>query len=52
MKSDGSNPVQLTQWGDATELGGVDWSLDGRKLLFVSDRDGDQDTYVAEFDMP
>ena len=28
---------------------GIDWSPDGGKLVFVSDRDGDDDVYVAEF---
>ncbi len=48
MNADGSNFVQLTESGDISGYG-IDWSPDGSKLVFVSNRDGDDDVYVAEF---
>ncbi len=48
MNADGSNRVQLTKSSDIS-LYGIDGSPDGRKLVFVSERDGDDDIYVAEF---
>jgi thymidine kinase len=48
MRSDGSDPTQLTERGanDTSPL----WSPDGRKLLFVSDRDGNREVYVMSAD--
>ena len=46
MDADGSNRVQLTESNDI-DLFGIDWSPDGRELVFVSARDGDKDIYVS-----
>lgn len=48
MDADGSNLVQLTESNDIG-LFGIDWSPDGSKLVFISNRDGDDDIYVAEY---
>ena len=48
MNADGSNRVQVTESNDISFFG-IDWSPNGNKLVFVSNRDGDDDIYVAEF---
>jgi len=48
MRSDGSDPMQLTERG-ANDTSPV-WSPDGRRLLFVSDRDGNREVYVMSAD--
>lgn len=46
MNADGTDRVQLTKSNDISFIG-IDWSGDGSKLIFVSNRDGDDDIYVA-----
>ena len=52
MRADGSNPVRLMEWDEGSPFGAVDWSPDGRRLVFVSNRDGNDEIYVAEFRIP
>ncbi|MHB0857783.1 MAG: DPP IV N-terminal domain-containing protein [Anaerolineae bacterium] len=44
MRSDGSDPVRLTD-GDHNDTSPM-WSPDGRRIAFVSDRDGNREIYV------
>ena len=44
MNADGSNRVQLTDSNDINPFG-IDWSPDGSKLVFVSNRQGDDEIY-------
>ncbi|MHB1296722.1 MAG: DUF5050 domain-containing protein [Anaerolineae bacterium] len=44
MRSDGSDPVRLTD-GAHNDTSPV-WSPDGRRIVFVSDRDGNREIYV------
>lgn len=48
MRSDGSDPVRVTDTQD-NETSPA-WSPDGRRLLFVSDRNGNRDVYVMNAD--
>jgi Tol biopolymer transport system component len=48
MRSDGSDPVRVTNTQD-NETSPV-WSPDGRRILFVSDRNGNRDIYVMNAD--
>jgi dipeptidyl aminopeptidase/acylaminoacyl peptidase len=53
MRADGSDAVQVTAdsglWGRSLETDPA-WSPDGRKIAFVSDRDGNREIYVANAD--
>ena len=49
MHSDGSNLVRLTYDLDALDYD-ASWSPDGKKIIFVSDRDGDREIYVMNSD--
>lgn len=46
MNSDGSNKHSLVS-GPANEYM-ADWSVDGKKIVYVSDADGDNDLYVLD----
>jgi len=46
VRSDGSGARQVTT-GDGHDLD-PSWSLDGARLAFASDRDGDFDLYVVD----
>ncbi|HTG45375.1 MAG TPA: hypothetical protein VK633_12670, partial [Verrucomicrobiae bacterium] len=48
MESDGSNPVNLTPLPSLNS--GADWSPDGTKIAFASDRDGNYEIYVMNAD--
>lgn len=48
MRSDGSDPVRLTQ-GEGDDTLPV-WSPDGRRIAFVSERDGNREVYVMNAD--
>ena len=48
MRSDGSDPLRLTD-GQANDTSPV-WSPDGRRIVFVSDRDGNREVYVMNAD--
>jgi len=48
MRADGSDPVRLTD-GQANDTSPV-WSPDGRRIAFVSDRDGNREVYVMNAD--
>jgi len=48
MRSDGSDPVRLTS-GTSNDSLPV-WSPDGRRIAFVSDRDGNREIYVMNAD--
>jgi hypothetical protein len=48
MRSDGSDPVRLTDSG-ANDTSPA-WSPDGRRIVFVSDRDGNREIYVMNAD--
>ena len=48
MRSDGSDPTRLTS--DASNDTSPVWSPDGRKIAFVSDRDGNREIYVMNAD--
>jgi Tol biopolymer transport system component len=48
MNSDGSNPVRLTN--NTFSEGQPDWSPDGSKITFISDRDGNTEIYVMSAD--
>ena len=48
MDADGTNPINLTNHL-ATD-GSPDWSPDGRRIAFSSNRDGNSDVYVMEAD--
>ena len=49
MSPDGSNQTNLTN-NSADEGGGHDWSPDGNKIVFSSDRDGNNELYVMDAD--
>jgi len=48
MRSDGSDPAQITAnaYNDTSPV----WSPDGRRIAFVSDRDGSREIYVMNAD--
>jgi TolB protein len=48
MNADGTNPKRLTAH-PARDLGAV-WSPDGKRIAFVSDRDGNKEIYVMNAD--
>jgi len=48
MRSDGSDPQQLTR-NDANDITPC-WSPDGKRIAFVSDRDGNREIYVMNAD--
>lgn len=48
MRADGSDPIQLTD-GNHNDTAPV-WSPDGRRIAFVSDRDGNREVYVMNAD--
>ena len=48
MRSDGSDPVRVTNTQDNETS--PTWSPDGRRLLFVSDRNGNRDVYIMNAD--
>jgi len=48
MRADGSDPVRLTRT-EANDTSPV-WSPDGRRIAFVSDRDGNREIYVMNAD--
>ena len=48
MDTDGKNPIKLTK-GRASDAG-ADWSPDGKKIAFISTRDGDYEVYVMDAD--
>ncbi|MBN1401508.1 MAG: PD40 domain-containing protein [Anaerolineae bacterium] len=48
MRSDGSDPVRLTDSG-ANDTSPA-WAPDGRRIVFVSDRDGNREIYVMNAD--
>ena len=45
-----SDLVPLIDTGDISPADGLSWSPDGCKLAFASNRDGDYEIYVAEFE--
>jgi WD40-like Beta Propeller Repeat len=53
MRADGSDAVQITAdsvlWAESLETDPA-WSPDGRKIAFVSDRDGNREIYLADAD--
>jgi Tol biopolymer transport system component len=48
MKSDGSNQVRLTN--NSAEDVNADWSADGSRIAFVSERDGHAEVYIMNAD--
>ena len=48
MNSDGSNQVRLTDDPEADS--GADWSPDGTRIAFTSERDGNREIYVMDAD--
>jgi hypothetical protein len=48
MRSDGSDPIRLTH-NEANDML-PRWSPDGRRIVFVSDRDGNREIYVMNAD--
>jgi Tol biopolymer transport system component len=48
MEADGSNPVNLTPFTSFNNS--ADWSPDGTKIAFASDRDGNYEIYVMNAD--
>ena len=55
IDSDGRNELNITNsfsndYGTANVIGEMAWSPDGKKFVFDSDRDGDSEIYIYDFD--
>jgi len=50
MDSDGSNPHNLTRHPDRDDF--PVWHPDGRRILFISERDGGSDLYLLTMGTP
>ena len=50
MGTDGSNPRSLTALRDGAEAEDIEWSVDGRKIAFVSDATGSKQVYTINRD--
>lgn len=48
VDADGGNPTRLTNWGDGTQLNGLDWSPTGRFLVTSLYQDHDADLWLYE----
>ncbi len=48
VSADGSDPKRLSDWGDGTQMNGIDWSPDGRFLLTSLFQDHDADLWLYE----